>query len=102
MSATTTLSAPTRDQIVQGAQSMQQLIETAKTADPELYAKLTKATSSGTATPVGAALVMLITWEAGQRGLALPPEVVAIAATVLAGAVYWGLRKIGGIPGLTA
>lgn len=89
-----------RDKIISDAKSLPDLLAKAQTADPDLYAKLTGATSTGLKAPGGSLVVLLVTAAAARYGLAWSPEVCMIVAGVIASAGWWVIHKVAGIPGI--
>ena len=89
-----------RDKIISDAKNLPDLLAKTQAADPDLYAKLTGATSTGLKAPGGSLVVLLVTWAAARYGLAWPPEVCMLVAGAIASAGWWVIHKIAGIPGI--
>lgn len=81
MSATTSSPSPprtTRDNLVDSAKSMPDLVAKAETDDPVLAKALTGQAQQFSVTPIGTVLTMLVSGAAARYGLGWSPEFCAV------------------------
>jgi hypothetical protein len=98
------LTPPTRDEIIAGAKSAADLLQTAQTFDPQLAAQLTAKPLLASKSVWGVALTALLTPVVAHWGLGLDQTTVEVLSGLAVTAAGAGLRVItsGPISGLVS
>lgn len=106
MSTTTSIfgAAPTRDQLVASATSLNSLIQTAESADPALAAQLKTKAALYSKTNWAVPLSMLLTWLGTKYGIALDADTQTAVTVAVGTVVTWIMRRFtkGAVSGVIA